>query len=214
MCLSRAIVECASGERLVEPVGSESVQVVAEHLAVVGEHVILGDPPAELPVDPVHELLRHRDVCVASRRGDVGEIAFLVRLVELPDVCLERTADGLPVDRDAGVAIEAVPLALRQEVEEKLRDGRAADVEEVSAADVERAPVDHAGPAEPAGVLLPFEDEEVADAAAKQRVRQREAGRTGANDRDFRFHCMTTTASLASRATRRQSPLVGAARPC
>ena len=81
-----------------------------------------------------------------------------MRFVELPDVRLERAADRLPVDADAGIAVEAVPFVLRHEGEEELRDGGAADVQEVSAADVERASVDDARAAEAARVRFLLEN--------------------------------------------------------
>ena len=174
--------------KFVQPIRPKCVQIVSEHLPVVWQHVVFGDALSQFPVYPIRELQRHRNPGVATRCRNVREVSLLMAFVQLPDVGLERAADCLPMDGNAGVAIELIPFVFRQKVENEVRDDWATDIEKMPATDVDWTSGNDSRAAEASGFRLLFKNDEITESTLQKRTGKRETARPRANDGQFCFH--------------------------
>ena len=169
--------------QLVKPIGAQIVKVRRPDFTVIGQHVNLGDPVAELPADPVGKPRRFRRAGDASRLGDGIKSRRLLLLGKLIDMGLEGVIDIVEATHtDTGNPGISVPLVLGQKTEEKIRDPGVLHIKEMPAADVEGGAIHLRAAAQTTRFLLRLDDDKRRFSRIQKHMRESQPAGSGAED--------------------------------
>ncbi len=147
--------------QLFQPIGTQLVQFIREHLLIIRQHIMIGNPLSQLPDHPFHKPCRHGLIQITACLRYRCQISHLLLQIQLPDISLQRMANLGSVHPDTTVPRKKLPFLLWHKLKQEFIDLRSSHIQKMTAANIERAAVHHHRTAQTARFFLFLQEQKI-----------------------------------------------------